>query len=111
MKIAVYAETSLIEMIALGHDLKHIGSYQFQFVLEGRDRVDREILAAAMETFAATSGSVALLNPDTGLLEIEVQQGLPDAADPVPLRPGQGVTGWVALHGRAQLVHIALAVA
>jgi signal transduction histidine kinase len=64
----------------------------------------REILTTAMETFAAVSGSVALLNPDTGLLEIEVQQGLPDAADTVPLRPGQGITGWVALHGRAQLV-------
>src|SRR5205085_919196 len=50
-----------------------------------------EILAAAVETFGAVSGSIALLNPDTGLLEIEVQQGLPDADDRVPLRPGQGV--------------------
>ncbi|MEI6861384.1 MAG: GAF domain-containing protein [Verrucomicrobiota bacterium] len=64
----------------------------------------REILAVAAETFGAISGSIALLNPDSGLLEIEVQQGLPDAADRVPLRPGQGVTGWVAFHGRAQLV-------
>ncbi len=63
-----------------------------------------EILAAAVETFGAVSGSIALLNPDTGLLEIEVQQGLPGVEDQVPLRPGQGITGWVALHGRAQLV-------
>ncbi len=64
----------------------------------------RAILAAAVETFGAVSGSIALLNPDSGRLEIEVQQGLPDDADPVALRLGQGVTGWVAFHGRAQLV-------
>jgi signal transduction histidine kinase len=61
-------------------------------------------LDVAIQRLAATSGSVALLNPDTGLLEIEVQRGLPTDIDEVPLRPGQGVTGWVAFHGRAQFV-------
>lgn len=64
----------------------------------------RAILAAGVATFGAVSGSIALLNPDSGLLEIEVQQGLPDDNDRVPLRLGQGITGWVAFHGRAQLV-------
>jgi signal transduction histidine kinase len=64
----------------------------------------RAILAAAAETFAAGSGSIALLSPDTGRLEIEVHQGLPLDADPVALRLGQGITGWVAFHGRPQLV-------
>jgi len=64
----------------------------------------RSILAAAADTFAAGSGSVALLNPDSGRLEIEVHQGLPVDADPVALRLGQGITGWVAFHGRPQLV-------
>ncbi|HEY0946924.1 MAG TPA: GAF domain-containing protein [Opitutaceae bacterium] len=64
----------------------------------------RSILAVAVETFNAVSGSVALLNPDTGKLEIEVHQGLPPDIDEVSLRLGQGVTGWVAFHGRPQIV-------
>ena len=64
----------------------------------------RLILAEIIAFFDASSGSIALLNPDTGYLEIEVQQGLPDDSDEVPLRPGQGITGWVAFHGRPQLV-------
>ena len=64
----------------------------------------REILAEIIAFFGASSGSICLLNPDTGCLEIEVQQGLPDDFDEVHLRPGQGITGWVAFHGRPQLV-------
>ncbi|MFT3780608.1 MAG: GAF domain-containing protein [Nibricoccus sp.] len=62
------------------------------------------ILAETIASLQATSGSIALLNPDTGKLEIEVQQGLPPDIDEVGLRLGQGITGWVAFHGRAQLV-------
>jgi len=62
------------------------------------------ILLELSGLFHATCGSIALLSPDTGRLEIEIQQGLPlDSAD-IGLRLGQGVTGWVAFHGRAQLV-------
>jgi signal transduction histidine kinase len=62
------------------------------------------ILAEIVAYFGASSGSIALLNPDSGRLEIEVQQGLPDDNHESALRPGQGITGWVALHGRPQLV-------
>jgi signal transduction histidine kinase len=63
------------------------------------------ILAIVVEYFGAASGSIALLNPDSGRLEIEVQQGLPnDETHETALRLGQGITGWVALHGRPQLV-------
>lgn len=62
------------------------------------------ILRELISTFKASSGSVALLNPDTGKLEIEVKQGLPDDSDEVALRPGQGITGWVAFHGKPQLI-------
>ncbi len=68
------------------------------------DEALQDILAVAVETFGAISGSIALLNPDSGRLEIEVQQGLPEDYENVALRLGQGVTGWVAFHGRAQLV-------
>lgn len=64
----------------------------------------RSILAEIIAALHAASGSIGLLNPDTGKLEIEVHQGLPADTDEVSLRPGQGVTGWVAFHGRAQLV-------
>lgn len=62
------------------------------------------ILTTLVDVFGAISGSVSLLNPDTGKLEIEVQSGLPHDNEDLALRLGQGVTGWVAFHGRPQLV-------
>jgi signal transduction histidine kinase len=64
----------------------------------------RGILTTLVDVFGAISGSVSLLNPDSGKLEIEVQQGLPDDNEDLALRLGQGVTGWVAFHGRPQLI-------
>ncbi len=63
-----------------------------------------EILRLAIAHFGAASGTISLLNPDTGKLEIEVHRGMPADIDEVALRPGQGITGWVAFHGRPQLV-------
>ena len=62
------------------------------------------ILAELISFFRAPSGSIALLNPDSGRLELEIQHGLPPERGDLALRPGQGVTGWVAFHGRPQLV-------
>jgi signal transduction histidine kinase len=62
------------------------------------------ILTVCIETLDAFSGSISLLNPDTGKLEIDVHQGLFKEADEVSLRLGQGITGWVAFHGRPQLI-------
>ncbi|HEY8932484.1 MAG TPA: GAF domain-containing protein [Rariglobus sp.] len=64
----------------------------------------RTILSVSIETLGASSGSISLLNPDTGKLEIDVHQGLFTETDEVSLRLGQGITGWVAFHGRPQLV-------
>lgn len=64
----------------------------------------RSILSEIIAALHAASGSISLLNPDTGKLEIEVHQGLPADADEVALRLGQGITGWVAFHGKPQLV-------
>ena len=63
-----------------------------------------EVLAIIMSAFPAQSGSLSLINPDNGRLEICIQQGLPPDVGDFALRPGQGVTGWVALHGRPLLV-------
>ena len=62
------------------------------------------VLSSIMGAFPADSGSLALINPDNGRLEISCQQGLPHDVGDFALRPGQGVTGWVALHGKPMLV-------
>lgn len=63
-----------------------------------------DILAAIMSAFPADSGSLSLLTPESGSLEICAQQGLPPETGDFALRPGQGITGWVALHGKPLLV-------
>jgi signal transduction histidine kinase len=65
---------------------------------------ERTILAEIMSVIAADSGSISLVNPHTGYLEIVTQQGLPPDTGDFALKLGQGVTGWVALHGKPLLV-------
>src|SRR5512138_2491789 len=54
----------------------------------------------AVRLMHASSGSVVLVNPTTGFLEIESFHGLPPGADALKLRLGEGVTGWVARTGK-----------
>ena len=57
------------------------------------------IIDEMVETLRASSASIALIDPASGTLRIEVSRGLGEAADArLPL--GQGVTGWVAVHAR-----------
>lgn len=58
------------------------------------------ILDEIVAILNATSASIALINPDTQCLEIEVFRGLPERSREVQLKIGKGVTGWVALHGQ-----------
>src|SRR5205814_3855214 len=58
------------------------------------------IVDEAVQLMGASSGSVALFNPTTGLLEIEASHGLPPAASKLKLKLGEGVTGWVARTGK-----------
>ncbi len=62
-----------------------------------------EILARVARVLRADSASVALLNPDSGKLEIEAALGLAQGADRT-LALGQGIPGWVAWHGQSALV-------
>lgn len=62
------------------------------------------VLGELIKAFRADSGSLALVNPNTGLLETEVVRSPAGPLESFALRPGQGVTGWVALHGRPLLV-------
>ncbi len=62
------------------------------------------VLRESIRLTGATSGSIALVNPNTGFLEILAQQGLPTKAAALHLRVGEGITGWVARTGRPACV-------
>lgn len=63
------------------------------------------ILKIVIEALNAASGDISLLNPETGKLEIEIaNEGNGTSHEDLSLRLGQGITGWVAFHGRPQLV-------
>ena len=57
------------------------------------------IVREAVNAMGATSGSVALINPTTGCLEINAAHGLPAGATDVHLQQHEGITGWVVRHG------------
>jgi signal transduction histidine kinase len=67
-------------------------------LLHPQKALDR-ILAAAVRSTRADSGSFILINPNSGLLDIEASHGLSERAKRVKLRPGEGITGWVATTG------------
>ena len=58
------------------------------------------ILSEALRLTGASSGSVVLINPTNGFLEILESRGLPPEAAQLKLRPGEGITGWVARTGK-----------
>ena len=58
------------------------------------------ILGEAVRLMRATSGSLILVNPTSGFLEIQAAHGLPPRAAELKLRVGEGITGWVALTGK-----------
>jgi signal transduction histidine kinase len=68
-------------------------------LLHPQKALDR-ILAAAVRSTRADSGSFILVNPNSGLLDIEASVGLSERARRVKLRPGEGLTGWVATTGQ-----------
>ncbi len=84
--------------------LLHQVSQVIHSTLEPREAF-RLILSEAVRLMRATSGSIALLNPTTGFLEIEISHGLPPQAGELKLRAGEGITGWVARTGQPALVH------
>jgi signal transduction histidine kinase len=61
----------------------------------------RRILSLAVRQVEASSGSLMLLNPNTGSLDIEVAVGLGARARHAKLKLGEGVTGYVATTGNS----------
>ena len=62
------------------------------------------IVSEAVRLMNAASGSLVLINPTTGILEISASQNLPSAAQRLKLQVGEGITGWVARTGRPACV-------
>jgi len=62
------------------------------------------IVGEAVRLMDAASGSVVLINPTSGILEISASQNLPAAAKRLQLKVGEGVTGWVARTGKPACV-------
>lgn len=62
------------------------------------------IVGEAVRVMSATSGSLVLINPTTGFLEIEAAHGLPGGTRQLRLKVGEGITGWVARTGKAARV-------
>ncbi len=60
----------------------------------------RLIVREAVRLVRASSGSVVLLNPTNGFMEIQAAEGLPPHAAQLQLRVGEGITGWVAREGK-----------
>jgi signal transduction histidine kinase len=68
--------------------------------------VMRTILQVAIKAVGGASGDVSLVNPDSGKLEVELANSLDGPTDEdLSMRLGQGITGWVAFHGRPQMVN------
>ncbi len=57
------------------------------------------VLEMSVKLVSADRGSLMLLNPNTGSLDIEASVGLSATAKRTKLRIGEGITGWVASTG------------
>ncbi|HTL51123.1 MAG TPA: GAF domain-containing protein [Planctomycetota bacterium] len=66
----------------------------------------RLIVHAAREMTRAQSGSIMTIDEKTGKLRVEAFEGFSDMRiDGLELTVGQGITGWVALHGRPLMIN------
>jgi signal transduction histidine kinase len=75
--------------------------------LAGRDlpatAAAQTALAIMVRAVHARSGALLLFNPDTNRLELEAQHLLPNVENGLTFELGQGLPGWVALHGQPLL--------
>jgi signal transduction histidine kinase len=84
-------------------ELLHQVSNVIHSSLDPREAL-RLILGEAVRLMRASSASIVLVNPTTNFLEIEASHSLSDDAVALKLRVGQGITGWVARHGKSARV-------
>jgi signal transduction histidine kinase len=63
------------------------------------------IVGEAVNIMRASSGSIVIVNPNTGFLEIQASVGLSHNSAAMRLRVGEGITGWVARSGASARVN------
>jgi len=64
------------------------------------------VLTRAMRAIDAEAGSILLSDEATGDLRFRCALGgKPEAITHVSIKPGEGICGWVAMHGEAQIVN------
>ncbi|MDB4974881.1 MAG: Adenylate cyclase [Myxococcaceae bacterium] len=64
------------------------------------------VLTRAMRAIDAEAGSILLSDEQTGDLRFRCAMGgAPEAVKRVRIKPGEGICGWVAMHGEAQIVN------
>jgi signal transduction histidine kinase len=68
------------------------------------DEVLGSILDEILKVVPAKNAGIALINPDSGTLEIEATRGTTGRGKQLQASLGEGVAGWVALHGQPLLV-------
>jgi signal transduction histidine kinase len=90
---------SRYERLSLLHQVSNV----IHSTLEPRQALEL-ILREAVRLMRASSGSVVLVNPTTDFLEIHAAHGLPENASALKLKLGEGITGWVARHGKSARV-------
>lgn len=64
----------------------------------------QSIMQIIAECIPCSGYALTLLSPDSQLLELEVGSGQWHNGSDAVLRLGQGITGWVALHGKPLLI-------
>ncbi len=69
------------------------------------DKALQKIIDSAVCLTSAVSGSVALLNPNMGQLEILASRGLDNDAKNIRLEVGRGITGHVAATGETIMIN------
>lgn len=68
-------------------------------------RVLSEIVRQTLDLLSAPDGSLMLIDPATGEMEFVIVHGSArDALTGLRLKPGEGIAGWVAKHGRPCIV-------
>lgn len=65
-----------------------------------RDALE-SIIDQIIQVLPAQTAAIELINPDTQTLEVEVSRGFSSNPKDVALPLGQGITGWVAMHGKS----------
>ena len=72
---------------------------------EQPEQVLDHILQTCIEITNSDSGSIMLIDPAQKHLQMRVRRGLTPANQSLRLKIGEGITGWVAQHGKARIIH------